>query len=95
MVDGFIQVAVDGGGKKVGAQEFTRTDGAIVEVQQTIDTDPATGRPLVTPPWAMFLALQRAVLVELRVLTTLLADETRSPDRQVDGLRADIEEQLK
>ena len=95
MVDGYVQVAADGPGKKVAAQELTRSDGSLVEVQQTIDTDPSTGRPLDAPPWAALIDLQRLILIELRVLNALFADESRSHDREVDELRAFHEEQLK
>ena len=95
MGDGSIQLAAEGSGKKVATQEITRNDGAVVELQQVVPSDPETGRPLDAPPWDMLIALQRAIVVELRVLTTLFADETRSPNRQVGELRAFHEEQLR
>lgn len=43
MADGYVQVAVDGAGKKVDNSELTRADGTVVERQRIVigdDVDP-------------------------------------------------------
>jgi hypothetical protein len=92
--DSSVGVAPDGTGKKVATQEFTRRDGAVVEQQVVLLADPDTGRALDAPPWDELGALARLILVELRVLNAQIADETRTTDRELDGLRAFHEEQL-
>jgi hypothetical protein len=57
-------------------------DGVVVDEQVVLLADPATGRPTDAPPWAQLLDLNRLILVELRVLTSLIADETRTTDRE-------------
>jgi hypothetical protein len=94
-VDSFVQVAADGSGKKVATEEFTRADGTLVEAQQILSSDPLTGRPLDAPPWAQLLEYQRQIVIELRVISTLLAEETRTTDRQLDDLRALFERDLR
>jgi hypothetical protein len=93
--ESYVGVAPDGTGKKVATEEATRSDGTVVEQQQVLVADPATGRSMDAPPWEELLEYQRSILVELRVLTALIADETRASDRQCEELRQNFERELR
>jgi hypothetical protein len=93
--DGYVQVAADGAGKKVATREFTRDSGDVVEAQQVLATDPDTGRPLDPAPWSTVIAIQKAILVELRVVTAMFADEFRVTDHELEQLRSHHEDDIR
>ena len=89
--DSYVGLNTDGAGKKVATEEYTRSDGAVVEVQQIAAVDPKTGRSLDAPPWDDLKTLLRAILVEMRVLVAMFAEESQTTD--ADHLRAAYHEE--
>jgi hypothetical protein len=78
MADDFIQVAPDSTGKKMEMSALTRADGIVVERERVAIGDPVNigGLANVGPRGLQvdnqMLDLLREVLIELRVITTIL-----------------------
>jgi hypothetical protein len=79
MADGFIQLPADSVGKKVDTSEITRSDGSLVE-RERVDI------PGVVTDGGDLL---RAILVELRLISTLLAAGNNFID-PLDQMRDDL-----
>lgn len=92
--DSYVQGAADGVGKKVATQQTTRSDGTAVEQQEVVPIDPQTGRAQPAPPWEALDMLLRAVLVELRVLNFVMAEESRTDTRIMDETREHFAREL-
>lgn len=73
MVDGFVQLATDGPGKRVDASELTRADGVLVERQRAVIGDASDPLALLKVRPDGNVAIDFAeLLIEARKQTALL-----------------------